>query len=317
VGRLATEDTLMIETRGMTKVFGGLVAVNDLDMKVRRGTIHGFVGPNGAGKTTTIKMLVGLLRCSSGKGLIKGLAAGSKDARRIVGYSPERPPLYSDMTTEDYLKFMARLSGLKSAEAVNRTAELLDLVELTGFKDSKVGGFSAGMKQRLGLAQALVNHPELIILDEPTANLDPTGRRTVINKLKKLNYEHNITILISSHILPELEQLIDSVTLINKGKSVIENDLDQVKEDFKRDRYRINTSDNKRVIDTLKVKSYVDDIQVDQAGDIHITCLDAQILQDDLIDIITEHKLRLTTFDEETIKLDDIYSQSLNIGEEQ
>ncbi len=307
----------MIETKGMTKVFGNLVAVDNLDMKVKKGAIQGFVGPNGAGKTTTIKVLVGSLRCTSGVAFINGFPAGSKEARKLIGYSPERPPFYSDMTAEDYLIYMARLSGLKSDEAGNRTADLLDWLELTEFSDSKVGGFSAGMKQRMGLAQALVNHPELIILDEPTANLDPTGRMLIIDKLKELNNEHNMTILISSHILPELEQLINAVTLIHKGKSVIEGSMDQVKDGFKQDRYRINTSDNQKVIGLLKAKSYTQEIWLDKNGHIHITCGDAEALQNDCMDIIAKHKLRLRTFDEEMIRLDDIYSQSLEIGGEQ
>ena len=268
----------MIETRGMTKVFGDLVAVDNLDLRISQGAVHGFVGPNGAGKTTTIKMLVGLLRCTSGHGLIKGLPAGSKQARQLIGYSPERPSLYSDMTAKNYLFYMEGLSGLKHDEAKSRTDELLEWLELAKFKDKKVGGFSAGMKQRMGLAQALVHYPELLILDEPTANLDPTGRMSIINKLKELNKQQNITIFISSHILPELEQLVHSMTLIDKGKTVVEDSMEQIKKGFSQNRYMVKTSDNKKVMQFIKGRPYVQEMLLTEGDVIYITCGDASAL---------------------------------------
>jgi len=307
----------MIETKSMTKVFGDLVAVDNLELKINQGAIHGFVGPNGAGKTTTIKMLVGLLRCSSGYGLIKGLPAGSKQARQLIGYSPERPSLYSNMTAKNYLIYMAGLSWLKSDEAKARTDELLEWLDLANFKDKKVGGFSAGMMQRMGLAQALVHNPELLILDEPTANLDPNGRMSIINKLKELNSKQNITIFISSHILPELEKLVHSMTLIDKGKTVMEDSVEQIKKGFSQNRYMVKTSDNAKVMESIKGKSYIQEILLDTSDVIYITCSDALALQKEVMDVVAQHDLRLINFGEEEIKLEDIYTQSISTGGEQ
>ena len=307
----------MIETKEMTKVFGNLVAVDNLELKIRHGAIHGFVGPNGAGKTTTIKMLVGLLRCTSGHGFIKGLPAGSKQARKLIGYSPERPSLYSDMTAKNCLVYMAGLSGLKRDEAKTRTDELLEWLELADFKDKKVGSFSAGMKQRMGLAQALVHNPELLILDEPTANLDPSGRTSIINKLKELNSQQNITIFISSHILPELERLVHSMTLIDKGKAVMEDSMEQIKKGFSQNRYVVKTSDNAKVMESIKDKQYIQEILLDASDVIYITCGDTAALQKDVMDIVGQHDLRLISFGEEEIKLEDIYTKSISTSREQ
>ena len=181
------DNNLMIETKELTKAFGKFVAVDGIDLRVGEGSIHGFVGPNGAGKTTTIKMLVGAIRCTKGSGVIRSHPIGSVAARRLIGYSPERPSFYGDMTTLDYLTYMARVSGVEGNGVKKKAAELLDWIELGRFLDTKVGGFSAGMKQRLSLAQALIHEPELLILDEPTANLDPTGRMSILDKLRQLS----------------------------------------------------------------------------------------------------------------------------------
>ncbi|MBT3362558.1 MAG: ABC transporter ATP-binding protein [Chloroflexi bacterium] len=302
----------MIKTNSMTRVFGDLVAVDNLELNIRQGVIHGFVGPNGAGKTTTIKMLVGLLRCTSGSGMIKGLPAGSIQARQLIGYSPERPCLYNNMTAKNYLLYMAGLSGLKKNEAEARTNELLDWLDLSKFSYKKVGGFSAGMKQRMGLAQALVHNPELLILDEPTANLDPHGRTSIINKLKELNSQQNITIFISSHILPELEKLVHSMTLIDKGKVVMEDSMEQIKQGFSQDRYVLKTSDNAKVMESIKSKPYIQEMLLDQSDIIYITCSDKSALQKDVINAVQQYNLRLFNFGEEEINLEDIYTKSVS-----
>lgn len=220
---------LMIETKGLTKAFGSFTAVDNVDIKVEKGTIHGFIGPNGAGKTTTIKMLVGSIRPTKGTGFIKGHRIGSFEARKLIGYTPEQPKFYGNMSAFDYVVYMGRISGMGKKDAESRASELLSWLELGGFVHKKVGGFSAGMKQRLGLVQALIHNPELLILDEPTANLDPSGRLSIINKLKSLSKEKGITVFVSSHILSELEKMVDFVTLLDKGRVVIEGDVKSLK----------------------------------------------------------------------------------------
>ena len=307
---------VMIETRGLTKKYGKLVAVNSLDIKVQKGAVHGFVGPNGAGKSTTIKLLVGAIRRTSGEGFIKGYPIGSVDARRAIGYSPERPSFYKDWTAFDYLVHMAALSGLKTDEAERRSQELLDWLELSDFAKAKVGGFSAGMKQRLSIAQAMSHKPELLVLDEPTANLDPDGRMSLLEKLKKLPQEQGVTIFISSHILSELEYLIDSVTLINKGRMVAEDSLKAMKEEISLNRFALNTSNNEAVMKALQGHPSIQEMKLGNDGVIHISSQDMGKLQSAVMEAVTKTGSLLKYFGEEQVKLEDIYRSTMEQGKD-
>ena len=307
---------VMIETRGLTKKFGKLVAVNNLDVKVQKGVIHGFVGPNGAGKSTTIKLLVGALRRTSGEGFIKGYPIGSVDARRAIGYSPERPSFYKDWTAFDYLVHMAALSGIKTDEAERRSQDLLEWLELSDFAKAKVGGFSAGMKQRLSIAQAMSHKPELLVLDEPTANLDPEGRMSLLEKLKSLPGEQGVTVFISSHILSELEFLIDSVTLINKGSTVAEDSVRAMKEEIALNRYVLNTSNNEAVMKALQGHASIQEIRLGNDGAIRISSPDMAKLQLAVMEAVTKTGSLLKNFGEEQVKLEDIYRSTMDQGKD-
>jgi len=306
----------MIETRGLTKKFGKLVAVDSLDVKVQKGVIHGFVGPNGAGKSTTIKLLVGAIRRTSGQGFIKGYPIGSVDARRAIGYSPERPSFYKDWTAFDYLVHMAALSGIKTDQAERRSQELLDWLELSDFANAKVGGFSAGMKQRLSIAQAMSHKPELLVLDEPTANLDPDGRMSLLEKLKSLPREQGVTVFISSHILSELEFLIDSVTLINKGRTVAEDSVKVMKEEISLNRYVLNTSNNQAVMKALQGHASILEMKLGNDGAIHISSPDMGQLQSAVMEVVTKTGSLLKYFGEEQVKLEDIYRSTMDQGKD-
>ncbi len=306
----------MIETQGLTKKYGRLVAVDGLDLRVDRGAIHGFVGPNGAGKSTTIKLLAGAIRPTGGQGFIKGHPIGSVDARRAIGYSPERPSFYRDWTAFDYLVHMAALSGIRTAPAEARSRELLEWLELADFAGAKVGGFSAGMKQRLSIAQAMTHRPELLVLDEPTANLDPEGRMSLLEKLKGLPREQGVTVFISSHILSELEYLIDSVTLINRGRTVAEDSVKDMKEEMGLDRYVLNTSDNEAVMKALGGHPSVRGITRGPDGVIHISSPDMDQLQSAVMAAVTQTGSRLRFFGEEQVKLEDIYRSTMDQGKE-
>ena len=307
---------VMIETRGLTKKYGKLVAVNSLDVKVQKGVIHGFVGPNGAGKSTTIKLLVGAIRRTSGEGFIKGHPIGSVSARRAIGYSPERPSFYKDWTAFDYLVHMAALSGVKTNEAEARSKELLDWLELSDFAQARVGGFSAGMKQRLSIAQAMSHKPELLVLDEPTANLDPDGRMSLLEKLKKLPKEQGVTVFISSHILSELEYLIDSVTLINKGRTVAEDSVKVMKEEIALNRYILNTSNNEAVMKALQGQPSIQEMKLGDEGIIHISSPDMGKLQSAVMEAVTRTGSLMKYFGEEQVKLEDIYRNTMEQGKD-
>ena len=307
---------VMIETKGLTKKFGKLMAVDSLDVKVQKGIIHGFVGPNGAGKTTTIKLLVGAIRRTGGEGFIKGYPIGSVDARRAIGYSPERPSFYKDWNAFDYLVHMAALSGIKTDEAERRSQDLLEWLELSDFARAKVGGFSAGMKQRLSIAQAMSHKPELLVLDEPTANLDPDGRMSLLEKLKSLPREQGVTVFISSHILSELEFLIDSVTLINKGRTVAEDSVKVMKEEISLNRYVLNTSNNQAVMKALQGHASILEMKLGNDGAIHISSPDMGQLQSAVMEVVTKTGSLLKYFGEEQVKLEDIYRSTMDQGKD-
>lgn len=306
---------LMIETVGLTKAFGKFVAVDGIDLTIDEGAIHGFIGPNGAGKTTTIKMLIGAIKCTGGTAFIKGHPVGSVASKRFIGFSPERPSFYGDMTALEYLAYMARVSGAKGS-AMREAMELLEWLELGKFMGSKVGGFSAGMRQRLGLGQALIHDPELLILDEPTANLDPTGRMTILEKLRQTSRERGVTIFISSHILSELEQLVDSVTLINKGKVLAEDTMENLKKAYSKNRYVLKSSDGEAVLGAIKTRRLVSESWLDDEGFIHLVSEDGAALKRGVVEVINVTGALLDHFSEEEVTLESIYRKEMGLDKQ-
>jgi ABC-2 type transport system ATP-binding protein len=211
----------MIRVNELSKNFGERVAVDGLNFEARQGEILGFLGPNGAGKTTTMRMLSGYMPPSSGSATIAGfdIVKESLEVRKRVGYLPETVPLYSDMTLHDYLQFFADLRHLPNTE--DAIAETLEMVGLTDRANGYIGNLSKGMRQRIGLAQALLHKPEVLILDEPTIGLDPAQIIEVRNLIRNIGKER--TVLLSTHILTEAQQLCDRILIINKGKIVVED----------------------------------------------------------------------------------------------
>lgn len=211
----------MIQVEGLTKDYGLRRAIDDLTFNVNQGEIVGFLGPNGAGKTTTMRVLCGYLPPTAGKASIAGfdIIEQSLDARRKIGYLPETVPLYPDMTVFDYLKFMADLRHIPEAE--ERVDDVLEMVHMEDRAGGYIGNLSKGMRQRVGLAQALIHEPEVLILDEPTIGLDPAQIHEVRNLIREIGKEK--TVLLSTHILSEAQQVCNRVLIINKGKIVVED----------------------------------------------------------------------------------------------
>lgn len=306
---------LMIESRGLTKTFGKFVAVDAIDLEIVQGSIHGFIGPNGAGKTTAIKMLIGATRCASGQAFIKGQPMGSVAARQLIGYAPERASFYGGMTSTEYLVYMARVCGINKDEAKSRAGALLDFLDLGKFAHTKVDGFSAGMRQRLALAQAMIHEPELLILDEPTANMDPTGRIQIIDKLKQISRERKVTIFISSHILSELEQLVDSVTMIDRGRIAAEDSIEHLKKGFTENHYILNTSTNDSVLLTLQHEHCVDKGWIDEKGWVHLVAEDGDALKQGVVKSVYKTGALLEYFGEEKVSLEEIYRRTMQLEE--
>jgi ABC-2 type transport system ATP-binding protein len=215
------EEQCMIQVEGLTKDYGARRAIDNLTFQAEPGEIVGFLGPNGAGKTTTMRILTGYMPPTSGMAKVAGfdVVAESLDVRRRVGYLPETVPLYPDMTVYDYLKFMADLRHLPAAE--DRVDEALDMVHMQDRADGYISNLSKGMRQRVGLAQALLHKPEVLILDEPTIGLDPAQIIEVRNLIRNLGSDR--TVLLSTHILSEAQQVCNRVLIINKGKIVVED----------------------------------------------------------------------------------------------
>ena len=208
----------MIEVRDLTKRYVGRTAVDHISFEVGRGEVVGFLGPNGAGKTTTIRMLTSYLPPTSGFASVAGFDVfhESLEARRCIGYMPENVPLYTDMRVREYLNFRAALKGLSGRELRKNVGEVLEMCGLNEMRKKIIGNLSKGYRQRVGLADALVHKPDLLILDEPTNGLDPNQIRRVRNLIKQLGLTH--TILLSTHILSEVELVCDRVIIVDRGK---------------------------------------------------------------------------------------------------
>ncbi|PWH14617.1 MAG: MFS transporter [Anaerolineae bacterium] len=211
----------MIRVNELSKTYGLRKAVDNISFEARQGEILGFLGPNGAGKTTTMRILTGYMPPSSGEAIVAGydVVNESLEVRKRVGYLPETVPLYTDMTVFDYLKFMADLRHLPNSE--ERVEETLEMVGLLERAEGYIGNLSKGMRQRVGLAQALLHRPEVLILDEPTIGLDPAQIIEVRNIIREVGKER--TVMLSTHILSEAQQLCDRILIINKGKIVAED----------------------------------------------------------------------------------------------
>ena len=216
---------VMIEVDGLTKDYGLTRAVDHVSFTVRQGEVLGFLGPNGAGKSTTMKMLTCFLSPSDGRAKVAGhdVFDESLEVRRRIGYLPESPPLYNDMTVAGYLRFVARLKGMARGALAEALDRVLETCGLTGVRDRLLGHLSKGFRQRVGLAQALIHDPPVLVLDEPTIGLDPRQIIDIRTLIKTLGVKR--TVVLSTHILPEVSQVCDKVVIINDGRIVVEDQL--------------------------------------------------------------------------------------------
>lgn len=228
-----TEATPAVEIRHLVKDFKTsfkrqpLRAVDDVSIRIMPGEVYGLIGPNGSGKSTTMKALLGLVAPTSGECSIFGKDSLKVDSRNEVGFLPENPYFYKHLSGEETLKFYGKLCGIKGAKLRDRVKELLELVDLEGASHRRIGGYSKGMLQRIGLAQALIQEPQLVILDEPTAGVDPVGSREIRDLIFKLR-ERGITVFLCSHLLEQVQEVCDHVGIIFRGKMVKEGRLEDL-----------------------------------------------------------------------------------------
>ncbi len=226
----------MLRVTGLHKRFGDKTVLNGLDLAVPEHSVFGFIGKNGAGKTTTMKAVLGLLKADAGEIFVDGerVMYGQTDTNRRIGYLPDVPEFYPFMTAPEYLRFCGEITGMKTADITVRSKQLLELVGLDSEKH-RIRGFSRGMKQRLGIAQALLSRPKLLICDEPTSALDPVGRKEILDILQAVRGE--TTVLFSTHILSDVEKICTDVALLDHGMIRVQGKLDDIRATYRREEY--------------------------------------------------------------------------------
>ena len=297
-----------IEVEHLSKVYGSTIAIKDVDFSVNAGEIIGFLGPNGAGKTTTMRILSGYLPATTGTAKIAGydVHRHSMQVRRHIGYLPETPPLYPNMSVKQYLHFVSKIKGIKAKDRLRQVDRAMIRCQLQEQKNTKIRKLSKGYRQRVGIAQAIVHEPKVIILDEPTVGLDPRQIIEVRNLIKSLAGEH--TIILSTHILPEASMICDRVIIINRGRVVSTNtpgDLQELKSNFG---YEVEITGNlKLVIPLLQQLRGITNVSLDNSFSpdnpkhclLKITCQSDNLLGKDIAAIIVKggldlHEMRRT-----------------------
>lgn len=236
----------MLKIINLKKRFGDKEVLKELSLSVPEKSIFGFIGKNGAGKTTTMKTVLGLMKPDEGEIYVAGekVLFGQTSTNKYIGYLPDVPEYYSFMSAPEYLNFCGEITGLSKAERANRAKELLELVGLNG-ENHRIKGFSRGMKQRLGIAQALLNKPKLLICDEPTSALDPVGRKEILDILMAVKDE--TTVLFSTHILSDVERICTDIAFLNDGTVAIQGKIAEIKSTYRTDEYIIETESEKEL----------------------------------------------------------------------
>jgi ABC-2 type transport system ATP-binding protein len=307
-----------IRTQDLSKAYGQVRALDGLTLAVEPGTVFGFLGPNGAGKTTTMRLLTGLARPTAGKAWVAGQEIGHDGrAAARIGYLPEEPAFYPWLTPVELLDHIGRLFGLPGPERHTRTGELLDLVGLGQVTKRRIGGFSRGMRQRLGLAQALVNRPEVLLLDEPVSALDPAGRKEVLEMIGRLRTQ--CTVFMSTHILQDVERVCDTVAIINHGRLVVEAPQAELLDRYTLPAFELECIESdepafKAWLDTLPGLDWVSSVTVDGLVG-RVIVRDVDVARRALLSQVVEAGLILRRYEIVTPSLEDVFLQL--VGQEE
>jgi len=298
----------LIKTTQLTKQFKGTNAVKDVNLFIREGVCTALLGPNGAGKTTTLNMLTGLMKPTSGT--IEFDEKYQGDRRKYLGYLPQYPQFYGWMSGEEYVIFAAELAGLPKKEAKIRTEEMLELVGLTLDRKKKISGYSGGMKQRLGIAQALVHQPKLIILDEPVSALDPIGRREVLELMQQL--KSRTSILFSTHVLHDAEEVSDDIFIMKKGEVVIEGKLATLQDTYQQPTFFIETeSSMENWLESIKQKRWFRHMKLDK-NKVTLTVDDLELARNDLLNDSGLQQLKILKFEVAKTSLEDLFMKVMS-----
>lgn len=289
-------DILNIEH--LSKQFGELNVINNLNLKIKSNLVYGFLGQNGAGKTTTMKMVLGLLKPTLGKIEVCGeeVTFGETKTNRYIGYLPDVPEFYHYMKPMEYLKLCGEIKGMNVKQIKLKSNELLELV---GLKEAnrKIGGFSRGMKQRLGIAQALLHEPKLLICDEPTSALDPIGRKEILDILSVV--KEKTTVLFSTHILSDVERICDNIAVLHEGRLMLNGSLTEIKERYGHDKISIEFNSKKEASEMASKIKGITDVRITTQMESNITIQAKNITEvgREVIELISKNKIDIIKFE--------------------
>ena len=302
----------MIEVKNLVKKYGDHTAVDHLSFTVEKGQIYGFLGPNGAGKSTTMNIMTGYLGATDGEVLINGhdILKEPQAAKKSIGYLPELPPLYMDMTVMEYLKFSAELKKIKKEDREQEIEKALKLVKLADVQDRLIKNLSKGYKQRVGLAQAILGFPEIIILDEPTVGLDPKLIIEIRDLIRELAKEH--TVILSSHILAEIREVCDYIMIISKGKLVASDTPEHLEELMNgSDTIHIETrAEEETVREILSGLKDIEDVTYTQENEIlkaEVKTKERKDIREVIFSAFAEAKCPLLTLQKTTVSLEEVF----------
>jgi len=303
-----------IEIEGLTKAFGSKRALDGVDLVVDEGSVFGFLGPNGAGKTTTLRILTGLARQTSGNVRVLGrdVSGADDEVRARLGFLPDVPGFYDWMTAEEFLRFAGGLFGLSGSTLDERVDVLLDLAALKDV-DTRIGGYSRGMKQRLGVAQALVNAPKLLMLDEPTSALDPVGRKEVLDMLASLR--GRTTVFFSTHILGDVERICDTVAILDRGKVVAHGPIGEVKARYGAQKIVVEVEDGADwLADQARGAAWASGVTVLPDGALEIAVSDAGAARRELPALVASRGLALRRMEAGEVDLEEVFVELVGGG---
>ena len=308
-----------ISTRGLTKRFGDVLALDGLDLAVPAGSVFGLLGPNGAGKTTTLRLLTGLARPTAGSATVAGVAVagpGSEDGRvqARIGYLDQAPRYYGWMRGRELVTLAGRLHGLRGSELRGRVDEVLDLVGIADVARRRIGGYSGGMRQRLGIGAAIVGRPAVLFLDEPVSSLDPEGRRDVLAIVDRLR--GSATVILSTHVLTDVERVCDSVAILHRGRLVVESPLDDLVARYAPPTFRIEvagdgddarrTADAERLAAALRPANGVAEVRVDGPS-VTVRVPDPETAGTHLLELLANAGIPIDSFARVRPTLEDVF----------
>ncbi|HEX6540795.1 MAG TPA: ABC transporter ATP-binding protein [Ktedonobacterales bacterium] len=300
-----------ISCKDLTKRYGPVLALDHLSLEVPAGSVFGFLGPNGAGKTTTLRLLTGLAVPNGGSATVAGsdVATGGVNLRRHISFLDQSPEFYGWMTGRELLSFVGELFGLRGAALRRRVDEVLALAGLTQDANRRVGGYSGGMRQRLGLAQALVNQPEVLFLDEPVSSLDPEGRHDILDVIAGLRGQS--TVFMSTHVLADVERVCDSVAIINRGRLIVSSTVTELQDRYAQPIFTFEPEPGQdeqvqQVMVALRAEPWAGEV-VQEHGGIRVLARDTATASREILGLLAAHHIQVLRFERGRPSLEDIF----------